>query len=140
MENSCEAELITLRGRIQTDGVRCTLLLPGDPEAILLRCPGLGPTLLRDTPGVRVSSGSPMVNVECELTGRYLAANAAEYRRVFGDVTKIVVFAESREPLPLEVSKLRELSPAQLEDCAFVERRDRDTTLREKYVKEREAW
>ncbi len=133
-------KLETLVGRIQTSGKRCVLQLPGDSELVLIKCPGLGVALLRDVRGIRVTNGSPMVNIECELVGRFIDVQITGFTRVFGDLESVTVYSVAGEPIRVDISRLDQLSPAQIEDCEYCERQYGDHTVRQRLLDDRKAW
>lgn len=133
-------ELVKVSGRIQAYGTRCVLELPDHSGVVLLKCPGLGASLLRDTDGIRVTSGTPMIDVRCELTGRFLDDAVPPFGSMFGDIAEIIVYSESGEAIQLDVNALQNLNAAQREDCEYFERRDKNTELRQRYLRERDAW
>ncbi len=81
-----------------------------------------------------------MIEVYCELTGRFLDIVVPPFDSVFGDIIEITVYSESGDPVPIDVSAIQKLNAAQLEDCEYFERRDGNTEVRQQFLSEREAW
>jgi hypothetical protein len=135
---------LKLTGRIQTNGSRCTLFLPNNPHGIVIKCPGLGWTLLRDVPGVRVTNGSPMIDVPCCITGEYLDdADATCPGPVFGCVTEVIVDSEIGTPINVRLDSLDQLSQSELENLEYFEKSGRHKEaheVRERYLRSRKAW
>lgn len=142
MEHS--QELIKLRGRLQTIKNRCVLLLSDDSKRILLKCPGLCITLTANTIGIEVRSGSTMVDVPCEVTGRYVDDVVPPYEFVFGDISEIIVYSANGESIPLDLKTLQQLSANELADLEYFEGREgyaEDVEkLRQRLLKKRQEW
>src|SRR5690606_9292791 len=102
--------LVRISGRIQTSGTRC-VLQPSDhhQDVALIKCPGLGAALLRDMDGIRVTNGTPMIDVRCELTGRFLDVVVPPFNSVFGEITEITVYSETGAPIHVELSAIQKL-------------------------------
>lgn len=129
-----------LAGKIQTSGRRCVLQMAGENDPILLICPGLGVALLRDVQGIRVTSGSPMVNIDCEVTGKFVEYPSTGFTQVLGDIERVIVYSEKGEAIQVDISRLGDLSPSQIEDCEYFEKRDGDFSLRKRWLDDRKAW
>ncbi len=114
--------------------------LPDGSAPVLIKCPGLGVALLRDVRGIRVTNGSPMVNIRCELVGRYLDLQVDGFTRVFGDLESVIVYSQTNVPIEVDISKLDQLSPSQIADCEYFESRYGEDTLRQRLLDDREVW
>jgi hypothetical protein len=135
---------IKLSGRIRTNGARCLLFPVGKSGGAVMKCPGLGRTLLRDVRGIRVTNGSPMIDVACDVTGRYLDdEDVFPFEYVFGDISELIVYSEEGEPIEINIDALSQLSPSELEDCDFFSSSGRlkdAEEVRERYIRARKAW
>ncbi len=129
-----------LVGNIQTSGHRCVLQPPAESDLILIKCPGLGVALLRDVRGIRVTNGSPMVNIKCELVGRFVDVPSTDFTRVFGELESVIVYPEANDPIQVDISRLDQLSPSQIEDCEYFEKRYGDVSIRQRLLDDRKTW
>ena len=81
-----------------------------------------------------------MIDVYCELTGRFLDIVVPSFDSVFGDIIEITVYSENGHPIHIDMSVIQKLNAAQLEDCEYFERRDGSREVRQHFLSEREAW
>ena len=142
MEHS--QELIKLSGRVQTIKNRCVLLLSDDSRRVLLKCPGLCTTLICETPEIEVRSGPTMVDVPCEVTGRYLDDVVPPYDSVFGDISEVIVQSRKGKPISIDVKTLQQLSANELETITHfegIEAYSEDVKkMRQQFLKRRQEW
>lgn len=139
-----EKELIRLNGRIQTNGGRCMLMETEYAAPIVVKCPGLGRALLRDIDGIRVTSGTPMVDTACETTGQFLDdGDCSQSTLVFGNVAELIVYSQDGVAIPVDLGSLGQLSQSELEDIEYFKRLNRPgdaDEVKERYLRARQAW
>lgn len=135
---------VTLHGRLHANGNRCVLIQPGFANGVLLKCPGLGVALIADTPGIEVKSGSPLVNVLCEVSGSVMDNEVVlPFDYVLGEITTLTVFGEENQPIPIPLHRVNQLSDRETEDFNYfiqLGRLSDAAELRKRMIERRQAW
>lgn len=99
--------------------------------------------LVRDTSGIPVRNGRPMVDVSCEIVGRLVETDVSPYHFAIVDVEAVTIGPESENPIKVDLEALGELSHSQSKDIEYFKTLYTDSEvekLRAKLLLERQAW
>lgn len=135
---------VTLRGRLHANSNRCVLIQNASTHGVLLKCPGLGLSLVRDIQGITVRSGSPMVDIPCVVTGYVLDGEVvAPFDFVFGNISQLVVYGDDEQEIIVDLESLTNLSPLDEENYQYfmrLGRPDDASEMRQRLLRARQSW